>query len=166
MTTAFVLTAALLAIAGGYAWWALQAIAAGAAAWPFIVGAAALPFAIPLVFTIVWFALAWAFGTPLPPGSRLGFGRLLALFWNEWQAIRHSGPRMILYRWLTPDPAPGPSQDRCSRTGASRGAASRSAQSPAIAVTASPSAAVSFAVRADVPGAAAACTTSAAVGAR
>jgi len=106
--TALILTAALLALAGGYAWWALQAIAAGAAAWPYVAGAVALPFAIPLVFTIAWFALAWAFGTPLPPGARLGAGRRLALFWNEWQAIRRSGPRMILYRWLVPDPAPAP----------------------------------------------------------
>ncbi len=76
--------------------------------WPYLAGAVALPFAISLVFTIAWFALAWAFGTPLPPGAKLGLGRRVALFWNEWQTIRRSGPRMIFYRWLTPDPPPAP----------------------------------------------------------
>ena len=108
MITALTLTVVLLAVAGGYAWWALQAIAAGAVVWPYLAGAVALPFAIPFVFTVAWFSLAWAFGTPLPPGAKLGLGRRVALFWNEWQAIRRSGPRMIFYRWLTPDPPPAP----------------------------------------------------------
>jgi len=106
--TALTLAVVLLAIGGGYAWWALQAIAAGASWWPYVAGAAALPFALPFAFTVAWFSLARMFGTPLPPEARLGLGRRIALFWNEWQAIRRSGPRMIFYRWLTPDPPPAP----------------------------------------------------------
>lgn len=108
MITALTLAVVLLAIGGGYAWWALQAIAAGASWWPYVAGAAALPFALPFAFTVAWFSLARMFGTPLPPEARLGLGRRIALFWNEWQAIRRSGPRMIFYRWLTPDPPPAP----------------------------------------------------------
>jgi triacylglycerol esterase/lipase EstA (alpha/beta hydrolase family) len=106
--TALTLAVVLLAVAGGYAWWALQAIAAGAAAWPYIAGAAALPFALPFAFTVAWFSLAWAFGTPLPPGAKLGLRRGIALFWNEWQAIRRSWPQMVFYRCLVPDPPPAP----------------------------------------------------------
>ena len=108
MITALTLAVVVLAVAGGYGWWALQAITAGAAAWPYLAGAVVLPFAIPFAFTVAWFALAWAFGSPLPPGLGLGPGRRIALFWNEWQSIRRSGPRMMLYRWLVPDPVDAP----------------------------------------------------------
>ena len=67
MTTAISIAIVLLGIAGGYGYWACQAIAAGAAAWPYVLGAFALPFAIPFVASLAWFTLAAWFGSPGRP---------------------------------------------------------------------------------------------------
>jgi triacylglycerol esterase/lipase EstA (alpha/beta hydrolase family) len=106
MTTAISIAIVLLGIAGGYGYWAYQAIAAGAPAWPYVLGVFALPFAIPFVASLAWFALAAWFGSPVPAEARLTLRERLLLFWNEMRAISRSGPRMVLYRWLLPDPEP------------------------------------------------------------
>jgi pimeloyl-ACP methyl ester carboxylesterase len=108
MTTALTLGTLLLGLYGGYVCWALQQIAAGATPWPFALGLVALPFVLPVIGAALWFTLAFCFGTPVPADCRLGRRERIALFWNEVQAIRRSGPRMVLHRWLLRDPAPAP----------------------------------------------------------
>ena len=78
MTTAISIAIVLLGIAGGYGYWACQAIAAGAPAWPYVLGVFALPFAIPFVASLAWFALAAWFGSPVPAEARLDLARAAA----------------------------------------------------------------------------------------
>ncbi|MBK7792379.1 MAG: alpha/beta fold hydrolase [Betaproteobacteria bacterium] len=108
MITAITIAIVLLGVFGGYAYWAVGAIAAGATWWPYAAGLLLLPLAIPFVASVAWFALAAWFGSPPPPDARLDLRQRLALFWGEMCAIARSGPRMVLYRWLVPDPPPAP----------------------------------------------------------
>ena len=89
-----------------YGAWAIHAVALGAPWWPFIAVLPLVFLALPLLFTIIWFALARVFGVEPPPSVRLSPGAWFAMFCREWWALARSVPRMILYRWLMPDPAP------------------------------------------------------------
>lgn len=105
MWTAFLLGALVVGGLTAYGMWAMHAIAAGASAWPFLVG---LPFAflvLPLLFTILWFVVAWWFGTRRPATAHLTTGSWMAMFCREWWALTRSVPRMILFRLLMPQPA-------------------------------------------------------------
>jgi triacylglycerol esterase/lipase EstA (alpha/beta hydrolase family) len=108
MWTAIILAAL---VAGGYAAygaWAVHAVGQGAPLWPFVVG---IPFAylvFPLAFTIFWFVLAWWFRADRPVDVRLTMPARIAMFGHEFWVLARSAPRMILYRWLVPDPEPAP----------------------------------------------------------
>jgi triacylglycerol esterase/lipase EstA (alpha/beta hydrolase family) len=108
MITALILGAILFGGATAYVGWAAWSILQGASGWPFMAGAVALYFAIPLVAASTWFTLAWIFRTPRPPALRIGLRASTRMFWNEMRAIGRAGPRMALYRWLLPDPPPAP----------------------------------------------------------
>jgi triacylglycerol esterase/lipase EstA (alpha/beta hydrolase family) len=108
MLTAIALAIVLSGGAAAYIGWAWHSIAAGAPAWPFVLGAGLLYLGVPFVAALLWFTLAAIFGSPVPPDARLSKLQRLALFWNEMRAIGRSGPRMAFYRWLMRDPAPAP----------------------------------------------------------
>jgi triacylglycerol esterase/lipase EstA (alpha/beta hydrolase family) len=108
MYTAVSLCAVVAAIAFGYVAWAVHAIDAGVAPWMVAVGALVAWYGVPLLAIAFWMVLARRFGSPLPPGCRLSGSEYLALYWSEVRALSRVWPRMILYRWLLRDPAPGP----------------------------------------------------------
>jgi triacylglycerol esterase/lipase EstA (alpha/beta hydrolase family) len=108
MLTAIALAIVLSGGAAAYIGWAWQSIAAGAPAWPFLLGAGLLYFGAPSVAAVLWFTVAAIFGSPVPPDAQLSMQQRVALFWNEMRAIGRSGPRMVFYRWLMRDPAPAP----------------------------------------------------------
>jgi len=108
MWTAIILAAF---VAGGtlaYAAWAHHAIAQGAPLWAFIVGYPFAYLAVPLLFAICWFLMAWWFRAERPADVRLSLPARVAMFGREVRALARSGPRMIFYRWLMPDPPPAP----------------------------------------------------------
>jgi triacylglycerol esterase/lipase EstA (alpha/beta hydrolase family) len=94
--------------AAAYLGWAAYAVAHGAHAWPYAVGAVALALGIPGAFAAFYIALAWWFRSPRPPAFRIGPWASLRLWWDETRALGRSGPRQTLYRWLMADPAPAP----------------------------------------------------------
>ena len=110
MWTAFTLALAVVAGCAAYAAWALQAVAQGAALWPFIVGIPVAFLAIPFLLTIFWFTVAWWFRAARPANIRLTLSARVAMFGREFVALARSIPRMILYRWLVPAPAPAPAK--------------------------------------------------------
>lgn len=110
MWTAVSLAVAYGAIFALYGTWALARIAGGARAWPFLVGLPFVYLAVPLVFVLVWFAVAWWFRAERPDDVRLRPRESLRLFWHEYTTIAGNSPRMILYRWLMKDPPPAPSR--------------------------------------------------------
>jgi len=108
MWTALVLAALVAGGCAAYVAWALHGVALGAPLWPFIVG---FPFAylvFPLIFTAFWFVLGWWFRAERPEDVRLRWTAWCAMFWREFVSIARSPLRMILYRWLMPDPEPSP----------------------------------------------------------
>jgi pimeloyl-ACP methyl ester carboxylesterase len=108
MVTAITLALAVLAGAAAYGLWAAVAIARGASAFWFIAGVPIAALAVPALLSAVWFAHTWRFRAERPPDARIGFAKLPGLYARELAAIAGSVPRMILYRWLMPDPAPAP----------------------------------------------------------
>jgi triacylglycerol esterase/lipase EstA (alpha/beta hydrolase family) len=110
MPTAIALWLVMGAALTGYVGWAARGIAGGVSPW-WYVGWAPIAYAIVLgTITSSWFALAWIFRAPRPPAMRIGPAASLGLFWGEARAIARSGPRMALYRWLIPEPAPAPAR--------------------------------------------------------
>jgi triacylglycerol esterase/lipase EstA (alpha/beta hydrolase family) len=100
-----------LVIGGGlavYAAWAAVNVAQGASWLGYVLAAPLVYLAVPLFFTMQWFALAWIYRSPRPPERRLGFAATLRLVRDEFVAIAGSAFRMALYRWLVRDPAPAP----------------------------------------------------------
>lgn len=92
-----------------YGAWATYAVLHGASPWPFVVG---LPFAylaFPLFFTCLWMLLGWWWRTPSPPEVALTFGQQLRKFADEFASIAQA-PKMILFRWLMPDPPAAPAE--------------------------------------------------------
>ena len=108
MWTAIILAALVAAGSVTYGAWASVAIAHGAPLWPFVVGIPFAYLAVPLLLTIFWFALAWWFRAKRPVNVRLALPARVVMFGGEFWALARSAPRMILYRWLMPDPAPAP----------------------------------------------------------
>jgi triacylglycerol esterase/lipase EstA (alpha/beta hydrolase family) len=108
MWTAILLAAIVVGGAAAYGAWAYHAVAQGAPLWPFIVGIPLAYFAVPLLLTIFWFALAWWFRAERPADIHLTLAARIAMFGREFRALARSIPRMILYRWLMPDPSPAP----------------------------------------------------------
>lgn len=108
MWTAFVLGALIVGGYAAYAAWALAATGAGAAAWPFVLGAPLVYLALPFLFTCIWMALGWWWRAPAPPAATLSAGGVLRLFGNEFASLALSPVRMALYRVLLPDPPPAP----------------------------------------------------------
>ena len=100
-----------LVLGGGtlaYVGWAATAAGAGVPVWPFVVGLPLLYLALILFSTLLYFALAWGFRAPRPGHARIGATRTARLIWGEFRTIAGSAPRMMLYRWLVPEPAPAP----------------------------------------------------------
>ena len=110
MTTAI----ALWLLGGGglalYAGWAATAVADGASPWWYVAGLPLLYLATLFAVTLTWFALAWIFRATRPPEMRIGPAASIRLFWDEMCAIARSGPRMALYCWVMPEPAPAPAR--------------------------------------------------------
>lgn len=108
-------TAVALALAYGgilalYGAWAASSVTGGASALPFLLALPLVYLTVPLVFVSLWFAFAWWFRAERPDELRLGATGALRLFWHEFVTIAGNAPRMILYRALTPDPAPAPAR--------------------------------------------------------
>ncbi|CAG1009447.1 Extracellular esterase EstB [Burkholderiales bacterium] len=98
-----------IVIGGGaavYAYFAARSVAAGAAAWKWIVAAPIAYLALIGAFTLVYFLLAWLWRSKRPSGARLTRRSTWRLIWREYWTIAGSAPRMMLYRWLVRDPAP------------------------------------------------------------
>jgi pimeloyl-ACP methyl ester carboxylesterase len=106
MWTAVALTLAYGAILALYGLWAAARVQAGAAAWPFVLALPLVYLAVPLVFVLVWFAIAHRFRADRPAESRLSWRERLRLFVEEFLTVAGNAPRMIAYRWLVPDPSP------------------------------------------------------------
>jgi triacylglycerol esterase/lipase EstA (alpha/beta hydrolase family) len=108
MWTAVTLAALVVAGTLGYAAWAVHAVAGGARWWPFLLGYPLVYLAAPLVFTSVWVLLGSLLRGERPADVRLSLAQRVRLFLNEFVALAQSAPRMILYRWLMPEPPPAP----------------------------------------------------------
>ena len=106
MWTAFALALAYATIFGLYGWWVAGAMAAGAAAWPFVLALPLVYLAVPFVLVLVWFALAHAWRAERPAEVRLTWRERARLFVEEFVTVAGGAPRMIAYRWLVPDPPP------------------------------------------------------------
>jgi triacylglycerol esterase/lipase EstA (alpha/beta hydrolase family) len=110
MWTAIILAAFVAAGTLAYGAWAHHAVAHGAPLWPFVVGYPFAYLAVPLLAAMCWFLLAWWFGAERPTDVRLALPARIAMFGREVRALARSAPRMILYRWLMPDPPPAPAE--------------------------------------------------------
>jgi triacylglycerol esterase/lipase EstA (alpha/beta hydrolase family) len=108
MWTAIALWLVTAAALAGYAGWAAHGIAGGASPWWYVAWALTAYAIVLFSITSSWFALAWIFRAPRPPGMRIGPVASLRLFRDEARAIARSGPRMALYRWLIPEPETAP----------------------------------------------------------
>ena len=106
MWTALLLAALVACGSVAYGAWAYHAVTQGAPVWPFIVGIPLAYLAVPLLLTAFWFALAWWFRAERPHDLHLALPARIAMFGREFAALARSIPRMILYRWLMPDPLP------------------------------------------------------------
>jgi pimeloyl-ACP methyl ester carboxylesterase len=106
--TAFLLMLALVAGTGAYLRWAAGWVHHGAPIVWFVAGAPIAYFAPALVLVTLWFAMAWIWRTPRPPGRRIGLGAALRLYWTEVWVIAISWPLMALHRALIRDPRPAP----------------------------------------------------------
>jgi len=108
MWTAILLAALVALGCAAYGAWAVHMAAHGAPPWLLIAGVPLTYLAVPLAFTIFWFGLAWWFRAERPAAIRLSPGSRLAMFLGEFRALARSVPRMILYRFLMPEPTPSP----------------------------------------------------------
>ena len=108
MVTALTLAFVVVAGSVAYVLWAAHEVAGGASVLWFIAGAPAVALSLQVLLTIIWFALAWIFRAERPPSARIGLAGLPRLYARELAAVAGAVPRMILYRWLLPDPPPAP----------------------------------------------------------
>lgn len=111
MWTAIALWALNLGIAAGYMVVAARYVAAGSPAWPWILAAPLVYFAIVLALTAVYFAIAWVHRSTRPAELHLDARRALRLFRREFLAIAGSVPRMMSYRAVGRDPPRAPASD-------------------------------------------------------
>jgi triacylglycerol esterase/lipase EstA (alpha/beta hydrolase family) len=63
--------------------------------------------AIIALLVAVYFAVACLYRAPRPPQARIGLGGTLRLVWFEYWTLAGAAFRMLFYRRLVPDPAPG-----------------------------------------------------------
>ena len=108
MWTAFALALAYASIFGLYGGWVAGKLAAGAVAWPYVLALPLVYLAVPLLFVLVWFALAHVWRAERPNDIRLSSRERARLFVVEFLTVAGNAPRMIAYRWLMPDPPPVP----------------------------------------------------------
>jgi pimeloyl-ACP methyl ester carboxylesterase len=108
MWTALTIAGVLVVAAGVYATLAVAAYAAGTPAWLLVAGAPGLYFLVLALFAASYFALSWIFRARRPPGARIGLLATLRLVWLEYWTLAGAPFRMLLYRVLVPEPAPGP----------------------------------------------------------
>jgi triacylglycerol esterase/lipase EstA (alpha/beta hydrolase family) len=108
MLTALALGTLIVGGSLAYLGWAAYAIAQGASPWWFVVALPLAWYAIPFLFTVLWFTLAWRFGARRPDDVRLSIAERVRMFWREMRALSRSAPRMALYRVLMRDPPPAP----------------------------------------------------------
>lgn len=108
MTTAVSLILVYLVVIAAYVAWAATAVAQGAAAGAFFVGAALVALAVPLTAATIFFALAWLCRARRPPERRIGLAASFRLFFIEALALASSNARMAFGWWTMRDPAPGP----------------------------------------------------------
>lgn len=87
---------------------ASRAIAAGSAAWPWLVGAVLAYAAIIAIFTLADFVLSWLWRAPRPPAQRIGVARTLTMIAAEFRTLLGSPWRMMTWRWRIRPPAAGP----------------------------------------------------------
>jgi pimeloyl-ACP methyl ester carboxylesterase len=104
MWTAVALSLAYGAIFALYGVWAAGRVAAGAAVWPFVLALPLVYLAVPLLFVLLWFAIAYRYRAERPETVPLTLRERLRLFAVEFLAVAGNAPRMIAYRWLMPDP--------------------------------------------------------------
>jgi pimeloyl-ACP methyl ester carboxylesterase len=91
-----------------YATLAWPSIAAGASPWPWLLGIPAVYLTLVALFVAWYFALAWRYRSPRPPGRRIGVAATLRLVAVEYVSIAGAPLRMIAYRLLVPTPSPAP----------------------------------------------------------
>jgi triacylglycerol esterase/lipase EstA (alpha/beta hydrolase family) len=103
--TALLLLALLVAGFAGYFSWAAHAIAHGASAWWFVVGAPITYFAPALLLVAIWFAATWFWRTPRPREARLDAVAMLRTSLIEAWTLAASWPLMAFHRLLMRDPA-------------------------------------------------------------
>jgi pimeloyl-ACP methyl ester carboxylesterase len=106
MWTAIALALAYATIFGLYGWCAAGSVAAGAAAWPFVLALPLVYLAVPLLFVLAWFAVAHVWRAERPVDTRLTWRERVRLFVTEFLTVAGNAPRMIAYRLLLPDPPP------------------------------------------------------------
>jgi pimeloyl-ACP methyl ester carboxylesterase len=106
MWTAIALWCATLAGVAAYVGWAASRVAQGLPAWPFVIGAPLVYFAVFAFCLAVELALAWFARARRPPEARIGAGAALRLVRDEYRALVGSLWRMMAYRQLVTDPAP------------------------------------------------------------
>lgn len=106
MWTAVSLAALIVAGTLGYAAWAVHAVGNGARWWLFVLGYPLVYLAVPFAFTALWVFLGSVLRGERPAEVALTVPQRVRLFWNEFVALAQSAPKMILYRWLMPEPAP------------------------------------------------------------
>ncbi|GMU71279.1 MAG: alpha/beta fold hydrolase [Burkholderiales bacterium] len=111
MWTAIALWSINGALLAGYVFVAARQVAAGGAAWPWIVAVPVIYFAIVFVMTAVYFAIAWVRRSPRPGDRRVGMRASLRLFAREFWALAGATPRLMAYRRIGRDPPRAPARD-------------------------------------------------------
>lgn len=91
-------------LVAGYAIVAFREVAGGSPAWPWVVAAPVIYFAVVFVLTAIYFAISWLRRSARPAGLRLSPSRSWRLFVREFLAIAGSAPRMMGYRAIGRDP--------------------------------------------------------------
>jgi triacylglycerol esterase/lipase EstA (alpha/beta hydrolase family) len=108
MYTALILGSLIVVGCGAYLAFALAAIEHGTSPWWFVLGFPIAWYALPFLFSALWFSLAWRYGAQRPDDVSLTVRDRLRMFWREMRALSRSAPRMALYRVLMRDPPRAP----------------------------------------------------------
>jgi pimeloyl-ACP methyl ester carboxylesterase len=89
-----------------YIAWAVRLAVRGTPVWVLTIGALALYLALILVFTAIYFGVAWIYRARRPREAQIGIAATLRLFVNEYRALAGSARRMMFYKLLVRDPPP------------------------------------------------------------
>ena len=104
-------TALWILMCGGaaiYIAWAASLAARGVPVSLLAIGALALYLALILIFTAIYFSVAWIYRARRPREAQIGVAATLSLFANEYRALAGSARRMMFYRLLVRDPPSPP----------------------------------------------------------